>query len=181
MATQSGGGEGGTSILVPSTPLYNLRDVSPDQQGGGYDETYDSYFLAAAKEFRVPFALIKAHAIQESSLNPNSFVNENPNSDPSRAGWASRGLCQILWWYGSNRLARYGYTDEQIGITGGILFDPQANTRIAAQIIATNLNACGGNLRDAINMYNTGKKESDYEAPNGYVDKVFNYYQEILG
>jgi len=29
-------------------------------------------------------------------------------------------------------------------------------------------------------MYNTGKTEAQYRAPNGYVDKVMGYYEKIL-
>lgn len=161
--------------------LFNLDDVEPENQGGGYKRDYDPYFEAAANEFGVPFALLKAHALAESTLNPAAFRDENPNNLPKRQGWASRGLMQILWWPGSQRFKKYGYSDEDLGFDGVRMFEPQVNVRIAAQLIRDNLNAVKGNVRDAINMYNTGVKESVRAAPLGYTDKVYNYYQKILG
>ena len=54
------------------------------------------------------------------------------------------------------------------------------NTEIAAQIILDNWKRMK-NLRDIINAYNTGVKESVRIAPHGYVDRVLGYYSEILG
>lgn len=160
--------------------IFGLDDVEPDSQGGAFTRDYDTFFEASADKWNVPFALLKAHAIKESSLNPDAFMDENPKGDASRKGWASRGLMQVLWWPGSERLSRYGYRDKDIGLEGGSLFDPQINIDIAAQIIRSNLQACGGNLRDAINMYNTGKKESEFKAPYSYVDKVLKNYNILL-
>lgn len=167
--------------------LYGLKDVSLSDQGGGYKKEFDIYFMSAADEFGVPFALLKAHAIKESSINKNAFLDENPKKDPKKQDWGSRGLMQLLWanvktsWL-YNRFLHLGYGGDLIASTNGnILFDPQVNTRLAADLICSNLKACGGNLRDAINMYNTGKKEADIKAPFGYVDKVIEYYTKILG
>lgn len=160
---------------------FGLDDIEPENQGGNYTRDFDTFFEASAIKYNVPFALLKAHAIQESSLNPNAFMDENPGADKARTGWASRGLMQVLWWPGSERLKRYGYADRDIGLEGGSLFDPQINIDIAAQIIKANLVSCQGNLRDAINMYNTGKKESVFKAPFNYVDKVLKNYNTLLG
>lgn len=161
--------------------LYDIDDVDPNEQGGSYKRDYDIFMEAAADEFKVPFALIKAHAIAESSLNPNAFLDENPKKLPQRQGWASRGLMQILWWPGSDRFKKYGYADKDLGLDGIRMFEPNVNVRIAAQLIRDNLQSSKGDVRDAINMYNTGKKESVYPAPNGYTDKVYKYYKTILG
>lgn len=170
--------------VVPMTTtgnrLYNLKDIDPSIQGAAYKKDYDTVFESVANEFGVPFALLKAHAIAESSLNPNAFRDES-NSKPERQGWGSRGLMQILWWPNSDRFKKYGYPDKDLGVDGIRMFEPLVNVRIAGQLIKDNLNACAGNLRDAVNMYNTGKKESQYKAPNNYVDKVINYYNKILG
>lgn len=163
------------------TRLYGLKDIVPEKQKGGYNTDYDLHFLAAADEFRLPFALLKAQALAESSLKASAFLDENPKKLPERQGWASRGLMQILWWPGSQRWKKYGYPDEDLGIDGIRMFEPNVNVRIAAQLIRDNLHASKGNIRDTINMYNTGKKEAVFKAPNGYVDKVYNYYMKILG
>lgn len=177
--------------IVKKDMLYGLKDVEPENQGGSYKRDYDIYFESASKEFGVPFALLKAHAVAESSLNPNAFADENPSKRADRIGWASRGLMQILWsplepksgdaGINKNRWVKYGYPADALGIDGIRQFEPGVNTRIAAQLIRDNLKQAGGNLRDAINMYNTGKKESVFAAPHGYTDKVYNYYKKILG
>lgn len=157
-----------------------LRDIDPANQKGGYKKTHDPSFLRASQKTGVPFALLKAHAIAESSLNPNAFADES-GGRVDRKGWASRGLMQILWWPGSNRWQKYGYPDSVLGADGSAMFEPDLNTEIAARLISDNLKAVGNNLRDAVNMYNTGKTESQFQAPNGYVDKVIGYYRKILG
>lgn len=167
--------------------VYGLSDILPENQKGGYKTEFDIYFKSAADETGIPFALLKAHAIHESSLRPNAFVNENPQNKPEREGWASRGLMQLLW--GNDKLTskklydrfkKYGYPGDSLN-KGDVLFDPHVNTIIAAKLISDNLDSAKGNLRDAINMYNAGVKESVRQAPNNYVDKVLNYYNKILG
>ena len=168
-------GEGGFSLT--GKRLYDLPDTDASDQGGKYKTDFDLFFMAAADEFGVPFALLKAEALKESSLNPRAFRDENPSQRTDRAGWASRGLMQLLFWPKSTRFEKYGFSSSR---SPDDLYDPYTNIRIAAQLIRDNLNACGGNLRDAINMYNTGKKESQYAAPGGYVNKVISYYEEII-
>lgn len=169
---------------------FGLKDIDPSEQGGTYKRDYDIYFESAADEFNVPFALLKAHAIQESSLKETAFRNENPSGRADREGWASRGLLQLLWAPDKDnaaaksklydRFKKYGYSGAVIG-NGDLLFKPEVNARISAQLIHDNLKSAGGNIRDAINMYNAGVKESVRQAPEGYVDKVLNYYNKILG
>lgn len=182
----------GDPVETVKTRKWGLLDVSPEYQGGEYKTDYDAYFEAAADEFDVPFALLKAHAIQESSLKEKAFRDENPSKRADRADWASRGLMQLLWANDKNnklvadskklydRFKRYGYSGDTIG-NGDLLFDPKVNIRCAAQLIRDNLNSCGGNLRDAVNMYNAGVKESVRAAPANYVDRVTGYYNKILG
>lgn len=150
-----------------------LTDIAPPDQGGGYDQSYDYSFIQARDKWGIPFALLKAHAIAESSLDHTAYRQE-PN------GRASYGLMQILWWAGSDRFKKYGASADYIG-DGSVLYDPDRNVDIAAQLIKDNFAACNGNLRDTINMYNTGVKESVRAAPSGYVDKVLKYYGKIIG
>ena len=164
----------GVFEMVSSTAL---SDVDPAAQGGDFSTDYDAEFLSVSKNRGVPFALLKAHAIQESSLDPNAIRNEPPTS--TRPASASYGLMQILWWPGSQRWNKFGMPDDEIS-DGTPLFGPHVNIDLGAQLIKANLRSCGGNLRDAINMYNAGVKESVREAPGSYVDKVMGYYQTIL-
>lgn len=160
--------------------LFDLEDIEPENQGGNFKKDYDLIFFHVAEIYKVPFALMKAHAIQESSLNPRAYANENPSGRQDRIGWASRGFMQVLWWPGSNRFAKYGFPDAVLK-NGDALYDVETNLKIGAAIIKDNLIACDGNLRDAINMYNTGVKESKRVAPHNYVDRVMKNYNIILG
>lgn len=163
------------SIKISKASDY--PDVAPEDQQGSWSAQFDDAFLSASQKNGVPFALLKAHAIRESGLNPNAIRQEPGNSN--RPPSASYGLMQILWWQNSNRFAKYGYNDDQIG-DGSLLYDPNVNTDIAAQLIRDNLNQFG-NLRDAINAYNTGVAEVKREAPGNYVNMVINYYSGIVG
>jgi len=166
-----------TGIKV-KTRLYDLPDVEPDLQGGSYKRDYDFYFESAADEFGVPFALLKAHAFRESSFREKAFRDENPSKRTDRIGWASRGLMQLLFWPGSTRFEKYGFSSSR---DPDDLYSPMTNVRIAAQLIRDNLNACGGNVKDAINMYNTGVKYSKRQAPDQYTEKVLSYYSTLIG
>ena len=171
-------GVGSTNYMEPAATddtitTNGLPDISPPSQGGGFDQSYDYSFVQARDKWGIPFALLKAHAIAESSLNSAAYRLE-----PS--GKASYGLMQVLWWSGSDRFKKYGASADDIG-DGSILYQPDKNVDIAAQLIKDNLAACSGNLRDTINMYNTGVKESVRQAPANYVDKVLNYYGKITG
>lgn len=165
------------SSSMKSNRLYGLSDVSPENQGGNYKRDFDVYFDAAADEFGVPFALLKAHAFRESSFNPKAFRDENPSKRTDRIGWASRGLMQLLFWPNSDRFAKYGFASSR---NPDDLYDPNLNIRIAAQLIRDNLKASNGNIRDAVNMYNAGVKESVRVAPHNYVDNVLSTYNTLL-
>lgn len=152
-------------------PNYDLFDVSPDDQQGGFLKTYDQQMLEASVITGVPFALIKAHSIQESSLKPSAFRQEKKG--------ASYGLMQVMWWPSSQRFQKWGYSDDQLA-QGQKLFDPTINCFLGAMVIKDNLERFDS-LDDAINAYNTGVSVSQHSAPYDYVKKVKNYYQKILG
>ncbi len=125
------------------TNALGLVDILPSEQGGSWDEQYDSFFESAAMATGIPFALIKAHGIRESALNPSALRNEPATN--SRPPSASYGLMQVLWWQNSNRFASYGYTDDTIG-DGSLLYGPGPNTIIGANIMLGNWKSYG-NLR----------------------------------
>lgn len=157
---------------VPAPVIGNLPDVDPARQSGVYKQDFDDAFDRATIKWGVPFALLKAHAVRESALDPNAYRLEP-------TGKASYGLMQILWWPGSNRFAKWGYNDDYIR-DGSPLYDPYVNCDIAAQLIKDNWNTFG-NLRDIVNAYNTGVAESKREAPGDYVNDVLNAYSQLLG
>lgn len=160
--------------------LFSLPDIFPEEQGGSYKRDFDVIFEKHADRTGVPFGLLKAHAIRESSLNPRAFRDENPSKRQDRLGWASRGLMQLLAWPGTTRWAQFGFSKTATEKDLDALYDPDTNIKLAADLIKSNLNACAGNLRDAVNMYNAGVKESVRKAPDSYVDKVLGYYETII-
>jgi len=164
---------------VKTEKLFNLPDIELSQAGGTFKKDFDMIFESVSDEIGIPAALLKAHAIAESSLNPKAFRDENPSKRTDRQGWASRGLMQVLFWPGSTRFNQFGYSSAALS-DGERLFEPYTNVRVAAKLIEANLNATKGNIRDAINMYNTGVKESVRVAPENYVGKVLGYYETII-
>lgn len=156
---------------LTSSLLLNLPDIEPDEQHGVYIRDYDEYFYQNGRAEGVPFALMKAHAIRESSLKPNAFLSDR------RGG--SYGLMQLSWGAGNNRFASYGYPASVLG-DGQLLYDNSVNTEIAAKLIRDNLKRFG-NLRDAINAYNTGVAYSTRVAPANYTEDVLKYYETLIG
>lgn len=161
----------GTSISS-GTSTKSLPDIEPENQGGGFDTSYDDAYLMASQASGVPFALIKAHSIRESRQDPKAYHYDNKKSG------ASYGLLQTEWLKGVNRLAPYGYTDDDIG-DGSILYNPTVSASIGAKIMAGNISRFSL-LRDAINAYNTGVAESVRVAPNNYVNDVLRYYSTLI-
>lgn len=151
----------------------NLPDVEPENQSGNYDTTFDQFYKDAGDEWGVPFALIKAHAIRESSQNATAYHYDNPKSG------ASYGLLQVEWVKGSNRFASWGYGDDKIS-DGSPLYDCSLNCELGTRIMKDNLNRFSS-LRDAVNAYNTGVAEKIRVAPANYVNDVLKYYSKILG
>ncbi len=160
----SGQSSAGTSKSLP--------DVEPENQGGTYKVLHDTAFYEAHLRTGVPFALIKAHAQRESNFDEKAYRYENP-----RQG-ASYGLMQVLWVKGSNRFARWGYTDDDIR-DGSLLYLPDVNAFLGAKIIEDNLTRLS--LRDAINAYNTGVAEKVRVAPGNYVNMVLKVYSTLVG
>lgn len=169
-------GDGGAIVRANA---YNLPDIDSSQQKGVYIRDYDESFEKAAAQTGVPFALIKAHAIRESSLNPRAYHYDNPSSG------ASYGLLQVEW-NNNDRFDKYGFPDSIIGSDGSGLYDADTSAYIGACIIRDNLGWLDKNktlqgLRDTINSYNTGTTEAKHPAPANYVDDVLGYYSELIG
>lgn len=152
--------------------VMGLPDTLPENQSGTYSTKYDSSFFKASQKWGIPFALLKAHSIRESSLRATIKT-------PEPAGRYSFGLMQLLWWPGSSRFQNYGYSADTIG-DGSMLYDPDTNCDIAAQLILENWNRLQ-NIRDTINAYNTGTTEAKHEAPGNYVDNILGYWASMTG
>lgn len=173
-SSRSDNGNEGGSAVSRSNP-WNLPDVDSSQQGGSYTREHDEALEEASSATQVPFALLKAHMIRESSGNAKAYHYDNEKSG------SSYGIMQVEWIFGSNRFAKYGFPDSEIGLMGDGLYDPYDNAMIGACIVRDNLNWLKGALRDSINAYNTGKREKDYPAPVHYVDDVMRHYAVLIG
>ena len=165
--------------ITRSNP-WNLPDIDSANQCGVFSTTYDESFEKASGATGVPFALIKAHAIRESSLSPTAYHYDNPTSG------ASYGLMQTEWVSGNDRFAKYGFPDSILGSDGSGLYDPDTSAFLGASIIAANLGWLDSGktmqgLRDTINSYNTGTPESGVPAPANYVNDVLGNYATLLG
>jgi transglycosylase-like protein with SLT domain len=176
-----------TNSQVTRSNPWNLPDIDSANQAGGFDTTYDQSYEKASGSTGVPFALIKAHAIRESSQNPTATHADTATN-------SSYGLLQVEWSTDTssslyNRLQKYGVIQfSGSALSPTVLEDPDTSAFLGASIIADNLNwlTPGGKnglqgLRDTINAYNTGTTEAKIEAPANYVNDVMNYYQQILG
>ncbi len=156
----------------PSITSNSLPDVEPENQGGNFKVIHDDAFHEAHLATGVPFALIKAHAKRESNFDEKAYRFETVKKG------ASYGLMQVLWVKGSNRFAKWGYTDDDIR-DGSLLYLANINAFLGAKVIEDNLKRLG--LRDAINAYNTGVSESVRIAPNNYVNDVLKIYSTLVG
>jgi hypothetical protein len=158
---------------APEEPAGGLPDIAPADQGGSYSRAYDDAFYVASQKTGIPFAWIKGQSLRENGKqNASAQVFESSNST------YSYGLMQINWRPGKNRFAFAGYPDDAIG-DGSILYDPYVNTLIGASFLKDGWDRFG-NLRDAINQYNTGVAESKRVAPGNYVNDVIRYYSTLV-
>ena len=169
----------GTNSQANFSNPWKLPNCDSSTAQDSFSKDYDENFEKAEAQTGVPFALIKAHAVRESSLNPNAYHYDNSSSG------ASYGLLQVEWnatGPNANRLIVYGsqFSADQMQ-NGSALYDPDTNCYLGACIMRDNLNRFKGNIRDAINAYNTGVAESVRAAPDNYVNDVLKYYSEIVG
>jgi len=142
----------------------------------------DALFKKWGEVYRVDWRLLKAHAIRESSLNPNA-VNRADNS--------SYGLAQILCRPNAqgvctnkrvDELAREGRLQGWPPPRGGVqLLEPDYNVWIQAQLVARNIEDFG--MPRAVAVYNMdSQRHAQRNGPfqnQAYVNKVLLYYEEL--
>lgn len=136
----------------------------------------DALFQKYAGQTGVPWQLLKAIAMAESSLNPDAINEEGDGV----GGRASRGLMQIL---APQRLNVNGWTGD--GPTGGVesLFDPDVNIHIGSQIIRWNMETYG--FYRGIAIYNNWSQRHQSAAGpfsnQYYVDRIVGYFKAYGG
>lgn len=137
------------------------------------DTSLDGLFEKWGKTYSVDPLLIKAHAVVESSMDPNA-VNR---SDPSY------GLMQILCRNKDGGACTNNFNiDGWKGMTVQQLLNPDVNIRMAAQIIKFNLRY---GLPRAIAVYNSwDQRVAQISGPfknQAYVDAVRTAYRNLGG
>jgi len=134
--------------------------------------SFDSLFRAAGSQYGVDPLILKAIACQESSLNPAAVNNGNP-SDPSY------GLMQISCEPDGNGgclQGEFNFADWPPSGGPNALLDPSTSIHYAAELMAENLSATGGNVWQAVAMYNSGSTNDP-----AYVSRVSHFYTLMGG
>lgn len=127
--------------------------------------TYEPLIQQVANQLSLPFALLKAQVVQESSGDPNAFrfergfyltyIKNNPHAYGSKFGplaACSYGLLQIML----ETACEHGFTGQPWD-----LFDPLGGLTAGAQVMANFWKAAGGDdahYRVALAAYNGGPK-----------------------
>ncbi len=143
------------------------RTVWPGVEPSAPTKSIDQMVAAAASQYGVSAALVKAVAMVESSLNPNA---QNP-SDPSY------GLMQIMPILAED----FGIVKDWHNPTAAeiaMIRDPQTNLRIGAWYLKRLTSKYEFDV--AVQMYNVG--EAGYKAGRrneNYLSKVKRYYNEF--
>jgi soluble lytic murein transglycosylase-like protein len=153
-------------------------------------KTQNEMFVETGEKYNINHKTLKAICKKESGLKPY-VVNVNKSIfDIQRGGhyfdtWLGAnaymdlvldplglnydiGLCQI----NKIHLDRFDLDNED-------LLDEETNIDIAARIYKWNVKECKGNLKCALSMYNTGKKNSSIGMR--YANKVIKIRKQIYG
>ncbi len=116
------------------TPEEAVRAPIPAPTRSGAS-SFDPLFERYGKEYNIPPSLLKTLAGKESSFNPKAVGATNAN------GTTDYGLMQHNSRYHKER----GITDWS---------DPEQSVAAAAKLLRQNLEASGGDLREAVRRYN---------------------------
>lgn len=149
-----------------------------------------NYFKVSAKEHNVNYHILRSIAEVESG-NRSNVINVNKSIFNIQQGphyfdnWFTAnlymdavldplflsydiGICQV----NNMHLDRNDLDNED-------LLDDEINIDLAAKILKYNLRKCGGNYKCAINMYNTGQKDSS--VGRRYYRKVMAARKKLFG
>lgn len=132
---------------------------------------FDALFRAQGAEYGVRPIVLKAIALQESSLRPDAANTSNP-ADPSY------GLMQISCMpdgAGGCLPGEFNFPDwPPVGGQASLL-EPAVAIHYAAELMAENLRATGGNYAQAVQMYNSGGTHDP-----AYLARI-NYWLGLMG
>ena len=136
----------------------------------------DSLFVKHGAVTGVPWQLLKAVAMRESSLNPDA-INEEYDGP---GGVASRGIMQVLC---PQKLNVPGWKGREPEGGCNVLFDPDKGIHFGAHILKWNLETFG--FPRGVSVYNNySMRKAPLHGPfsnQGYVDAILRYFIQYGG
>jgi soluble lytic murein transglycosylase-like protein len=126
----------------------------------GETGNYDAIIEAAAEQFKVPSALIKAVIKQESNFDPSAVSSKG-----------AMGLMQLM-----------PQTAELLRVNDP--FNPDENIFAGTRYLVNMINRYSGNINKALAAYNAGPQKVQDEIPKipetqNFVDSVLHYYESF--
>lgn len=153
-------------VVISGLLLITSRKAMAENKPG-----LDQIFKRHADINGLDWKLLKAIAMQESSLNPRAVNAADP----------SYGLMQILCTPSSNGVCanKFPAVSNWPPKSKLDLFDPDYNISIGAQILAWNIKTFG--MRKGVAVYNSWKARFETEpfTNQKYVDNVFSNYKRL--
>jgi soluble lytic murein transglycosylase-like protein len=150
-------------ILQEEIEAAGNNQIEPDgKQVKAENKTgsYDAIIEAAAEQFKIPSALIKAVIKQESNFDPSAVSSKG-----------AMGLMQLM-----------PQTAELLNV--GDPFNPDENIFAGTRYLVNMINRYNGNINRALAAYNAGPQKVKDEIPKipetqNYVDSVLHYYESF--
>ncbi len=162
---------GGSMTDTASNTTGALGAQTGELKGVPNFAAFDALFRAQGAEYGVRPIVLKAIALQESSLRPDAANTSDP-ADPSY------GLMQISCMpdgAGGCLPGEFNFPDWPPVGGQASLFDPAVAIHYAAELMAENLRATGGNYAAAVQMYNSGGTNDP-----AYLARI-NYWLGLMG
>ena len=136
--------------------------------------------LEAAAEYGLDPVLLAAVGEQESNMGAALNSEHRGDADASAPPGHGYGIWQL------DDQRRPGMAGRPFALLSAVANDPFTAAKVAAAMLRDNLHARGGNVREALQMYNAGSPYALGTARNWsdgklyYADSVLRYYHSIV-
>lgn len=158
-------------LVIIALVIAGLFLLAPRKAMAETKSNLDEIFKRHANRYGLDWKLLKAIAMQESSLNSRAVNAADP----------SYGLMQILCTPSSNGVCanKFPAVSNWPPKSKLDLFDPDYNISVGAQILAWNIKTFG--MRKGVAVYNSWKARFETEpfSNQKYVDNVFSNYKRL--